>query len=100
MNEFLTFLSLCRKSGAVVFGFDAVKGALEKGKVKTIFLSIDLSDKSRKEVLYFAGKSGTEVVHTKLEMDDFWKSLGKRTGIVAVCDENFSNALKARIDKA
>ena len=50
----LSMLSLARKAGKLVLGFDKTADGLKDGTVKGLFYSADLSEKSKKE-LHFIG---------------------------------------------
>ena len=54
----LSTLSLARRAGKLVLGFDKVVEEMRAGKVKGVFYSADLSEKSRKELSFAAHCSG------------------------------------------
>ncbi len=89
-SDLINLLSMCRRAGRMVIGFDAAKEAAEKKKAYVILLAEDVSAKTEKEVRFFAQKSGVETVKTNCKMDDFHYGIGKRAGVIAVCDSGFA----------
>ena len=78
-------LSLARKAGALVMGFDAVKESVMKGKAYAVLCAGDLSDGSRKRVGYFCEDliDVIDVPETQFELSQISK---KPTGVFAVID--------------
>ncbi len=93
MNKLASLLSLTRKAGKLVWGFDAVKEAVEKKKAGLVLLANDLSPKSRKEIALVCQKSGVSVQRLPMSMDEVWFSVGKRAGILAVTEEGLAGKL-------
>jgi len=85
-------LSMCRKSGRMALGFDMTKEAAEKGKAKLLLTACDLSQKTGKEVRFFAGKNGVKHIGTELTIDDFFHGIGKKVGVIAICDDGFARS--------
>lgn len=74
-------------------GFDAAGEAVLKRKAKLIILASDLSPKTEKEIRFTAGKTSVPVVKTEITLEEFSFGLGKKVGVLAVCDEGFSKKL-------
>jgi len=91
----LDTLGLCRKSGKIVFGFDAVVGEMAKagGKVAGVIITADLSDKTKKEVEYHCNKHGKPIYEIDADMARIEGVLGKKTGVMAILDTGLFNAL-------
>ena len=49
-GNILFALSLCRKAGALVMGFDSVKDSVGKGKAQLVLCAGDLSEGTRRRV--------------------------------------------------
>lgn len=95
MNDpFLSLLGICKKSGNAVFGFDTVKFAMQKGSVNVVFSAQDLSEKTKKELLFYCDKTKTEHIQTVYDKKTLGSSIGKETGIIAVTDKGFADRLK------
>lgn len=96
-NKLFGLLSMCRKSGRMALGFDMSKEAAEKGKAELIVLASDISPKTEKEVRFFSDKHSVKTVKTNLTIDDFFHGIGKKVGIVAVCDKGFAKKAESLI---
>ena len=57
----VNLLSICRKAGRLIIGFDAVKDAVTEGDVSCVLVSEDISQKTLKEIKYFCGNSNTDI---------------------------------------
>ena len=51
-NRLTASLTMCRKAGKLLLGFDAVKEAAKQGSVKLFLLSADASAKTEKEIRF------------------------------------------------
>ena len=94
-------IALCRKSGSLVCGFDAVKNGLTaagKSRVSAVLLTADASEKTAKEIAFFAGKAGIsvppKVTRCGFTADEISAVLGKRYTVLGVCGENFIKMLE------
>lgn len=88
----LSTLGLIRKTGSLVFGFDAVEREMKApdSKIKGILISNDLSPKTRKELEFARDKykNDLNIITLDAKMSELEKLLGKKTGIIAVLDSN------------
>lgn len=82
-------LSLARKAGKLVWGFDSVKARLDKDTVLVMFAS-DLSEGSRRRLERLATEKGVPCVDVGLSLDELWYYIGKRAGILALTDRGFA----------
>lgn len=100
-KKITNLLTICRRAGKLIMGFDAVREALPDGKISCILTASDLSPKSLKELSFYAGKAETDtpIYNTALSMEDLWCVSGRKTGIIAVCDEGFKNALAKLLEE-
>ena len=55
-SKILSMLGISRKAGFAVLGFDKVKDSLMSKKAKIVCLCSDISDKTKKEIIFFADK--------------------------------------------
>lgn len=96
----ISTLGLVFKSGNMVFGFDAVKEELQKPDTKMagILLSSDLSAKTKKEIEFLRDKfcPSLEILPTEWDMEQIGKTIGKKTGIIAIMDEGFWKSLNKK----
>ena len=98
MDRVEGLLTLCRRAGRLVYGFDAVKDACALGKIACVCTASDLSEKSRKEIRFHCGRDNVPVVGISPGMDRLWRLLGKRTGIIGIADAGFASAIQSLIN--
>lgn len=89
-SKLIGLITICRKAGRMVMGFDPSKEAIESGKAFSIILASDISPKTEKEIRFFAGKRNVPVAVSGCTINDLYCSLGKKVGVIAICDEGFS----------
>ena len=90
-------LTMCRRAGRLALGFDSTKESIAEGKASLILLASDASEKTEKETRFFADKAGVPVMRTEADMNEIGWSLGKKCGVIAVCDEGFARAIADKI---
>ena len=90
-NRLTASLTMCRKAGRLLLGFDAVREAAAQGSVKLILLAADASAKTEKETRFFAGE--IPVRKLLLDMDTLNLYFRKRTAVISVCEEGFAAKL-------
>jgi len=97
MNKIMFAMSLAKKAGKLVCGFDRVKTAVIRGEGTMVILSNDLSEKTAKRVKYFC-EDIAQVYITDLTQYEISQVAGRLTGVVTIVDENLAklaeNALK------
>lgn len=89
-------LSLCRKAGALVTGFDAVRECVGKGDARLVLCARDLSEGTRRRVEAFCGKASPPVL-----LDETQAALArickKPTGVFAVTDPELAKLCRGSI---
>ena len=90
MNKLLDLLTICRKAGHLQMGFDPMKEALAGGKAKAVIIAADVSPKTEKEARFYADKYNVPAKKTGTSLDEIDFGLGKRAGILTICDEGFA----------
>lgn len=89
----LSMLSLARKAGKLVLGFDKTADGLKDGTVKGLFYSADLSEKSKKELHFIGAKAQIEPLELSVSMEEVSTVCGKRSGVIALTDEGFAKKI-------
>ena len=82
MNKIMFALSLAKKSGKLIYGFDPVKQAM-------VFVTADTSEKTLKRVQQFC-QGIIDVNVTSLTQFEVSQITNKLTGVFAVVDENIA----------
>ena len=92
-DKFLALIGFASKSGNLSFGADSVKESLKRNKAKLIIVAKDISDKSRKEIKFFASKSNIPVLDAEYDIACLSHATGKKGGIISVNEIGFANAI-------
>lgn len=74
-------------------GFDPVKESILEKKAKLILTASDISAKTEKEIRFFAEKTQVPVLATPASMQEYEFGIGKKVGVIAICDEGFSKKM-------
>lgn len=80
-------ISLCKRAGGLVVGFDMLKQAIVMGDSDIIISAHDLSDKTKKEINYISNKHSIRNIEVPISLDEFWYLIGKRTGVMTITNE-------------
>ena len=89
MNKIVFALSLARKSGKLIYGFDPVKQAVTDKTAKLVCVTSDTSEKTLKRVQQFC-QGIIEVQVISLTQFEVSQITNKLTGVFAVADENLA----------
>lgn len=90
-------LSMCRRAGRLTGGMDEVKGACARGEARAVLVTRDFSDNSFNEIKRTAEKFRVPIIIIDMSMDDVGGSVGRRFGVMAVCDAGFARAIEKKI---
>ncbi len=90
MQDKIVFsLSLAKKAGALVQGFDAVKESVYKYKAHLVLYTSDMSDKNKLRIQRFC--SGiVEVMELPLLKDELLSITRKETGVFALTNKDIA----------
>ena len=98
-DKTLTLLGFAAKANKLSYGFDSVCTSLSKGKSNLVLIAKDISQKSQKEAMFFAGKHNTQaIVLQDYDIDTVSHAVGKKCGIISVNDASFSRGLLSAIN--
>ena len=96
-DKVLGMLSLCRRAGRLLAGFDVVKAGLQEHQVEVVLLASDLSRKTEKEIRMAAQRSQTPALTLGRTMDEIWMVLGRRSGVIGITDPGFARQIQTLI---
>jgi ribosomal protein L7Ae-like RNA K-turn-binding protein len=93
-QKVISLLQLARKAGKLGKGFDSTIRSCRNRKASVVIIATDLSENSRKRVLYLTEETGVPVyeMFTKSEMSELFDH--QEIGILSVNDVNFARGLK------
>jgi len=92
-KQIISIISLCKRAGKLIMGFDAVKEAAEKSQISIILTANDISPKSCKEIVRVAQINNVAILSIPVSMDEIFYNVGKRAGILAVSDSGLAKKL-------
>ena len=90
-TKLINLLTMSRKAGKAALGFDPMKEALASNKAAAVFIAEDISPKTEKEVRFYAAKTGTAVVRLPLTQNELYNGIGKKVGVITLCDKGFAD---------
>lgn len=91
-NNKTGMITICKKAGKLAVGMDMVKKVCREGAAAAVFITMDISEKSFKEVRYICARNSVKLYRLEMTMDDMWYGLGKRAGIIAMTDHGFAKS--------
>lgn len=89
----LTLLGFASKSGKLSFGAAAANTALKTKKAKLIVISADVSEKSKKEAVFYADKYNIPHITLDVDMQNLSAAVGNKCGVLSVNDIQFANSI-------
>lgn len=97
-DKLVCTITFCKRLGKLILGFDPVKEKIQSNGVFVVLISNDLSSKTKKEIEYLCSMYEVRYRYIDLKLDQIWYLVGKRAGILAICDEGFASKAIAIID--
>ena len=93
INKIYGLLGLSSKAGKIFSGTDSVLQEVQKGNVNLIILAEDSSEKTIKNIKYYADKNNVEVIVFGTILNNS-KAIGKENkAVIAVKDKNLADAI-------
>lgn len=93
MNKLIQDISLCKRAGKLILGFDVVKQSLQDKVAVILVVAKDVSAKTLKEVKFLSEKYNIRLITINLTLDELWYILGKRVGVISVTDKALSERI-------
>lgn len=93
-DRLLSAISLCRKAGKLICGFDIAAAAARDGSAKLMLVTSDISDRSRRGITAACQEENVPVLEIARTMDEVAQTAGKPYGILAICDTGFAGMIK------
>lgn len=94
-QKIINILTICRKSGRFVSGFDAVKEAVLEGNVSCVIVTEDISQNTLKEVRFMCNNCNVEIIELELDSYDMFDIAGKKTVVAGICDFGMASKVRA-----
>lgn len=94
----LSLLGFAAKAGKLSFGTHASEFAISTKKANLVLAAEDISAKSFKELKFKADKQNIPVITLiGIESETLSHRVGKKCGIIAVCDSGFADSILKNI---
>lgn len=100
MQKALSTLGLARRAGKLSYGYDTVVAAMRQGDCPLVLTAADLSEKTKKNARFEADRTQTAYLETAFTMEQISAAIGKKTGVIALCDAGFARSLKQALGAA
>ncbi len=91
LSRIISLLTVCRKAGRLVLGFDAVTEAAGKHRAACILLAADCAARTEKEIRFRCRDSAIRKLPA--DMEQLGMYFRKRTAVFGVCDPGFAGRL-------
>lgn len=97
-NKVLGLLGLCARAGKAISGTDACIEAMKKQKVKLLLVAEDASEKTKKNMKFYAQKEEIPVcIYGQIE--ELSKAIGKQNrAVIGIGEPNFAKEMKKIVD--
>ena len=93
-SKILTLLGFASKAGKLSYGMSDSLASLKKNISKIVISASDTSEKSKKELTFYAQKYNTEsLVLNNCPADTLSKAVGRRCSVISVNDKGFADAI-------
>ncbi|MBP0977852.1 MAG: ribosomal L7Ae/L30e/S12e/Gadd45 family protein [Oscillospiraceae bacterium] len=100
-EKFFNLFTMCAKSGSLAKGFDVSKESVTGGKAACVMVTSDVSPKTLKETAFMCKSHGeVPLVELPFTMEDIGNSIGRKAGVMAVCDAGFARKLREYAEQA
>ena len=92
-SKMINLLTVCRKAGKLILGFDIVKEAVLGGNAECVLVARDISPKTLKEAEFYCSKKNIQIIKLNCDMDTFTGLFNRKTAIMAVNDKGFTKRI-------
>jgi len=93
-NKILTLLGFASKAGKLTFGAALSTEALNTKKARLVIVSSDVSEKSKKEICFYASKAQVNcIILENVTTNILSNAVGRNCGILSINDSSFASAI-------
>lgn len=96
-ERILGMLSLSRKAGKLICGFDTVKEQLAKNADVSVYIASDVSEKTAKEMRFLTEKYGAALYGLPMTMLQIGGITGRLNGVLCVTEKNLAKKINGII---
>ncbi len=92
-DKTLTLLGFASKALKLEYGMQKSIEAIKKNRSKLIVAANDLSEKSKKEILFYATKQNVRLLTIDVTVEKLSTAVGRKCGVISVDDNGFADAI-------
>lgn len=93
-NKILTLLGFATRAGKLSFGAAKSEEQIKLKKSYLAVISNDISEKTKKEILFTANKNGVNaIVLENTDTSKLSNAVGRNCGVISVNDKSFASAI-------
>ena len=91
-KKYISMLGMARRAGRLSMGHDTALGSLREHKAQLIIFARDISPRLIEEFTVARDKYNNELEMLQIDesIDELYRALGYKAGVIAVNDSNFS----------
>ncbi len=93
ISKALTLLGFAAKALKLEYGMQKSIEAIKKNRSKLIVTANDLSEKSKKEILFYATKQNVRLLTLEVTVEKLSTAVGRKCGVISVNDNGFADAI-------
>lgn len=95
----LLLFGMARRAGRLALGTEASKQAVRDRKAHMIFIAADLAQRTERDLVQLCGER-LRVLRLPYNIDTVSQAVGKKTGIITVCDGGFAKRARELYETA
>ncbi len=92
-SKILTLLGFAAKALKLEYGMQKSIEAIKKNRSKLIVIASDLSEKSKKEISFYATKQNIRLRTIDVTIEKLSTAVGRKCGVISVNDNGFADAI-------
>lgn len=97
--KFLNDLGMAKKAGRAVFGFDEVVKHMDLGSARTVYITADAAENTRKKVVRLCNDYEMAPVTVPFTIYDIGNAAGRKpTAVFTVTDKGFDKLLHRSLE--
>lgn len=93
-QKMINLLTICRRAGKMIIGFDAVSDAVRNKKAFSVMTAQDISANTLKEISFICEKHNIKIIPCGLDKEELAVYLGKTAAVIGICDKGFAKGFE------
>ncbi len=93
-QKIVNLMTICRKSGMLTLGFDAVKEKLFEGGASCVIVTKNISVKTLKEVKFVCKNCNVDIIALEIDSSDMFDMVGKEVVVASIASAGFAEKFR------